>query len=193
MIGLLAALALFGQDPDRWSEARVAPIFGEGKLGGCSINFQSVQRDHLYFGGRMVGADGSFNLYNFGEGGFGAMLKVAVLEGEALRLPDTAFLISGYATNADDVLSNMVGDDAGYRLTALQLGPSTSEAIFHIARNEVMIVGVQMNGGRSAIPFQIDISEEQRAEWRGCVNQVLDDILSTRDAPPGPHTPSTSP
>lgn len=179
MIGLAVALALFAQEPDRWSEARVAPIFGEGKLGGCLINFKSAQRDNLYFGGRVVGADGSFNLYNFGEGNFGAMLKVAVLDGEALRLPDTAFLISGYATNADDVLSNMVGDDAGYRLVALRLGESTAEAIFRIAQSDTMIVGVQMNGGRSAIPFQVDISEEQRAEWRGCVNQVMDDILAS--------------
>ena len=178
MIGIVAALALLAQEPDRLSEATVAPVFAEGRLRGCALNFKSVQRDNLYFGGRAVGADGSFNLYHFGGGQVGAMLKVAVLDGEAMRLPDTGYLITGYATNAEDVTSNMVGDDAGYRLTSFRFGASTAEAIGYVAGSAAITVGVQMSGGQSAIPFRTDLTQEQASSWESCVDTIVADIRS---------------
>ena len=176
MIGIVAALALLAQEPDRLSEATVAPVFAEGRLRGCALNFKSVQRDNLYFGGRAVGADGSFNLYHFGDGQVGAMLKVAVLDGDAMRMPDTGYLITSYETNAEDVTSNMVGDDAGYRLTTFRFGESTAEAIGYIAGTAMITVGVQMGGGQSAIPFRTDLTEAQAADWELCVDTLITDI-----------------
>lgn len=176
MIGVALALGLLVQDPDRWSEAVVAPVFGEGRLRACAINFKAAQRDNLYFGGRYVGTDGSFNLYHFGGGQVGAMLKVTVLEGEAMRLPDTGYLVTGYATNVDDVASNMEADDVGYRLVAYSLGGATAEAVAHIAIRSVLTVGVQMNGGASAIPFRVDLTEEQASDWSDCVDTLVSDI-----------------
>ncbi len=178
MIGIFAAFALLVQEPDRWSEATVGPIFADGRLRGCALNFKAAQRDNLYFGGRAVGTDGSFNLYHFGEGQAGAMLKVAVLDGEAMRLPDTGYLITGFATNAEDITSNMVGDDAGYRLTTFSLGVSTAEAIGSIAGSGAIIVGVQMSGGKSAIPFRADLTQKQGADWANCVDTLVADIES---------------
>lgn len=176
MIGMALAFGLLAQEPDRWSEAIVAPVFAEGRLRACAINFKAAQRDNLYFGGRYVGTDGSFNLYHFGDGKVGAMLKVAVLEGEALRLPDTGYLITGYATNAADAVSNMEADDVGYRLVAYSLGDATVDAIANFSVNSTVTVGVQMFGGTSAIPFRVDLSNDQAADWSDCVGTLINDI-----------------
>lgn len=175
MIGMLAALALFSQDVDRLSEATVVPVFGDGSLRGCAINFRSVQRDNLYFGGRPVGADGSFNVYHFGEGRVGAMLKVAVLDGAALRRPDTSYLITGYATNAADLTSNMAAEDAGYMLSTFEFGAPTAEAMADFMEGALITVGVQMNGGAGAIPFRTDLTDEQVGAWASCMKRLVTD------------------
>lgn len=178
MIRILAALALFSQDVEQLSEATVAPVFGEGSLRGCTINFKSVQRDNLYFGGRPVGADGSFNVYHFGQGRVGAMLKVAVLDGLALRLPDTSYLIAGYATNAADLTANMAAEDAGYMLSTFAFGAPTVDAITHFMDDASISVGVQMNGGSSAIPFRTDLTDEQVGAWASCMERLVTDAQS---------------
>ncbi len=175
MIGLIAALLLIGQAEERWSDATVTPVFGDGALRGCALNFKSVKRDSLYFGGRAVGADGSFNLYHFGAGDVSAMLKVTVLDGQALRLPDTGYLITGFASNASDINSTLVSEDSGYRLISFTLGAATADAIGHVAVDSAITVGVQMNGGRSAIPFLTELSEDQAADWSECVATLLTD------------------
>lgn len=175
MIGLIAALLLIGQAEERWSDATVTPVFGDGALRGCALNFKSVKRDSLYFGGRAVGADGSFNLYHFGAGDVSAMLKVTVLDGQALHLPDTGYLITGFASNASDINSTLVSEDSGYRLISFTLGAATADAIGHVAVDSAVTVGVQMNGGRGAIPFRTDLSEGQADDWSKCVATLIED------------------
>lgn len=180
-IGLAVALVMT-QEADRWSEATVAPRFADGRLQACALNFKSVQRDNLYFGGRLVGADGSLNVYHFGGTAVSAVIKLAVLDGQALRAPDTAYLVYGYATNAADVTANMAAaEDAGYTMTSFSFANPTAEALGSIDDRSSITVGAQMNGGQGAIPFRIDLTEAQVSDWSNCMTALLDGVRDEID------------
>ena len=175
-MGLAAALMMH-QDADRWSEATVAPRFAEGRLQGCAINFKAVRRDNLYYGGRAVGADGSLNVYHFGGTAVSAMLKVGILDGETLNAPDRSYLITDYVTNAEDLTANMAAaEDVGYTLSSFSFGAQTGEALGSIIGQSKLTVGVQMNGGQGAIPFRVDLTEAQVADWSSCMDALTDGI-----------------
>ena len=164
------------QEAHRWSEATVSPRFADGKLEACAINFKSVQRDNLYFGGRAVGADGSLNVYYFGGTSVSAMLKVTVMDGQALRAPDTSYLVYGFETNAVDSTATMAADDAGYTLSSFSFSNKTAEALASITDQSSITVGVQMNGGKSAIPFRTDLTDAQTSDWSNCMGALMDRI-----------------
>jgi hypothetical protein len=175
-MGLAAALVM-PQDADRWSQATVAPYFADGRLQGCSINFKSVQRDNLYFGGRPVGADGSLNVYHFGGSQVIATIKVAVMDGEALRAPDKSYLVNGYTTNVADLITSRASPtDPSYTVSSFSFANQTADALGSILAQSSMTVGVQMNGGQSAIPFQVELTETQLADWSSCMDALTDGI-----------------
>jgi len=174
---MIFAVALTApQEADRWSEATVSPRFADGQLQACALNFKSVQRDNLYFGGRAVGADGSLNVYFFGGTSVSAMLKVTVIDGQALRAPDTSYLVYGFETNAADSTANRAADDAGYTLSSFSFSNQTAEALASITDQSLITVGVQINGGKSAIPFRTDLTDAQTSDWSECMGALMDRI-----------------
>ena len=181
MIALIAALSLMVEPADRWSTASISPVITNGQLGACALNFKAVQSDTLYFSGRPVGIDGSFNVYHFGHARMGAMLKGTILDGQKLNRPDTLYLIDGYKTNIADLIENNPNTDAGYMLSGFELGLSTLETYLNSLERNQLIVGAQMQQGASAIPFQIDLTDDQVLEWLDCTTQLLNDAQAAID------------
>lgn len=183
-MGLAAALVM-AQDADRWSEATVTPLFADGRLQGCSLGFRSAQFDNLYFGGRAVAADGNLTVAHFGGTRFGAMLKVGILDQGAMLAPDTSNLVTGYATNATDVMVNQAAANVGYRLTVFNLGEQTADALLSIYTRSAITVGIQLNGEKNAILFRTDLTAAQASEWLECYRALLvvitDDLEQTLD------------
>ncbi len=183
-MGLAAALVM-AQDADRWSEATVTPLFADGRLQGCSLGFKSAQFDNLYFGGRAVAADGNITVAHFGGTRFGAMLKVGILDQGAMLAPDTSNLVTGYATNATEVMVNQAAENVGYRLTVFNLGEQTSDALLSIYTRSAITVGIQLNGEENAILFRTDLTAAQASEWLECYRALLvvitDDLEQTLD------------
>lgn len=183
-MGLAAAL-LMAQDVDQFSEATVEPLFADGQLRACILGFRSAKFDNLYFSGRPVAADGNLTVAHFGGTRFGAMLKVGILDQGAMLAPDTSNLVTGYATNATEVMVNQAAENAGYRLTVFSLGDKTSEALISIYTRSSLTFGVQMNGEQHALTFRTDLTAEQASEWLQCYRALLvvitDDIEQTLD------------
>jgi hypothetical protein len=181
-MGLAAALVMV-QDADRWSEATVTPLFADGRLQGCSLGFKSAQFDNLYFGGRAVAADGNLTVAHFGGTRFGAMLKVGIFDQGAMLAPDTSNLVTGYATNATEVMVNQAAENVGYRLTVFNLGEQTSDALLSIYTRSEITVGIQLNGEEDAILFRTDLTSAQASEWLECYRALLvvitDDLEQT--------------
>ena len=153
---LAGALALASpataQEVESLQQVTVQPYFAEGRLQGCALNFDVAQRDDIYAAGAAVGVSGSFQVYNFGDGRFLALLKVGVVDlGGSYQAPESAYLINGYATSAGEaVTDDMPSETEGFGLFGFSLGEQTTAAIIGLMDPERSSLHISRSAGAAA-------------------------------------------
>lgn len=180
MVGVVAVLAL-PQHEASWRQVAAVPIFGDGRLKSCALNFQAAQQTTFYGDGRTIGIDGSANIYHFGGGQMSLLIKSTIINGPSpgLQPTETAYLISGLKTNAADSVRTQPSETPGYTLTGFDIGQATTDAIAGIIRSRVLTVGVVPKNAATSITSRFDLDDETATTWSSCVSELID---QARDA-----------
>jgi hypothetical protein len=156
----------------------VAPKIAEGRLEGCQITFDVPHQDWTYSRGEWVQAAGSLSLMRFEDRRLTALLKLGLLglEGsEDNTAPATAFLVTDFATNAEEQIVALDADAPGYRLFGFDLRERTGAAVFGTASTGTFRLGYTVAEGRTAELFDVQLSQAQTADFRRCVTVLLEE------------------
>ncbi|RZJ46013.1 MAG: hypothetical protein EON86_00140 [Brevundimonas sp.] len=158
-------------------EVAVVPRFADGVLQGCAVNFQVIQYDTMYAGGRPVLLDGSFQIYNFGSGRVSALLKLGFIDetGGAHTAPSSAYLVNGLVTSADEALHQMGSETPGFGLFGFRMGEQVTNSIVRIMDTGKFSFAYQREGGSGGVPIEIDMSQspEKVSSWSECIDALL--------------------
>lgn len=138
-------------------------------------------------GGRVVGLNGSINLYLRPDGNVLVGVKLGVSDNPSASQPQfvrpaRVVLIEGYRTNASEIILSAPSEDEGFLLVGYDLlGGVTSEIIITSTTSGTIRIGYAREGGRSDAQFVVDVSTgsdlrrdpEAVQAWRDCVSAVL--------------------
>ncbi len=155
----------------------MVPRFADGRLQGCGVVFQHIERDMLYAGGEPVLLDGSFQIYNFGPGQVSAMLKLGFLDDQSGGhvAPSSAYMVNGFATSAGEANHQMQSDTPGFALFSFRIGEQITNSIVSIMDSGKLSFAYQREGGMGGVPVTIDMSGEPEkiAQWADCIDALL--------------------
>lgn len=181
-LGLIAGL-LSAQSGSDFQEIKVAPVFGEGRLLGCAINFKAVQRDVVNRPEGVVGFDGSANVYHFGQGKLGFALKATILDGATREMsrPSVTYLINGLDTNNADLALSEPAENAGYTMSMYRFGVATMDMLTATTGDATFSIGILPLGGTMAHQIIFYLDADQMSEWGGCYQRVLEDALAATE------------
>ncbi|WP_426051715.1 hypothetical protein [Brevundimonas sp. SL161] len=175
--GLSAPALAQAQQSPSIQEVAVVPRFADGVLQGCAVNFQVIQYDTMYAGGRPVLLDGSFQIYNFGPGRVSAVLKLGFIDeiGGAHTAPSDAYLVNGLATSVDEAQHQMGSETSGFGLFGFRLGEQVTNSIVRIMTAGKFSFAYQREGGSGGVPIEIDMSQspEKVSDWSECIDALL--------------------
>ncbi len=172
--------------------AEIAPVFQNGELTGCALNFQAGKNDYTYFGGDLALINGSLNLYAMGGKAPFYALKLGVLRNgeQSYVAPSTAYIVSDYETNKADFQSAVNAETPGFRLFLFSAGEASISVMSKtISQDKTIRIGYTMNDGSmsSIIPISLTmknlnfekpsdsiIDEGAIKKWWECNLQALD-------------------
>jgi hypothetical protein len=156
-----AAAVAAGEDIAVTISTEITPVFQNGELTGCALNFQAGKNDYTYFGGDLALINGSLNLYTVkGKVPFYALKLGVMRNGEkAYVAPSSAFILSDKKSNKVDFLTAVNGETAGFRLFTFSVG-ETSMAIMGetILQDKTIRIGYTMDGGSMSSIIPISLS-----------------------------------
>jgi len=175
--GLSAPALAQDQQSPSIQELAVVPRFADGALQGCAVNFQVIQHDTMYAGGRPVLLDGSFQIYNFGSGRVSAVLKLGFMDeiGGAHTAPSNAYLVNGLLTSADEFQHQMGSETPGFGLFGFRIGEQVTNSIVSIMDTGKFSFAYQREGGSGGVVIEIDMSQspEKVLRWSECIDVLL--------------------
>lgn len=157
-------------------EVAIEPTYADGRLAGCGVRFLVVDRDEVYASGNVVGVSGSFHLYGSRDTSMVALLKIGLSDaGGPFVAPSTAYLLNEFSTNADDALAPLASETPGYRLIIFNLGDATTDAIVSVGETGHLHFAYQREGGRSAVPVDVDLASTEGAHgrWIDCIDALV--------------------
>ena len=139
----------------------IMPVFQNGELTGCALNFQAGKNDYTYFGGDLALIDGSLNLSVLkGKRPF-FVLKLGVLRsGENDYVaPSSAFILSDKQSNKADFLTSLDAETPGFRMFTFSVGEASLKIMEDtIKANKTIRIGYAMNGGSTSSIIPITLS-----------------------------------
>jgi len=178
----------------------IAPVFQNGELTGCALNFQAGKNDYTYFEGELALITGSLNLYSReGKPPFYG-LKLGVLRnGEKDYVaPSSAVIVSDKTSNKVDFLTSVDSETPGFRLFTFSAGDATLKIMGDTtSKDRTIRIGYTMNGGSmsSIIPITLSmkklnfenpkdsvLDDRAAAEWWGCNLNVIEAALKRAEA-----------
>ncbi|RYE46268.1 MAG: hypothetical protein EOP24_16640 [Hyphomicrobiales bacterium] len=137
------------------------PTMAEGKLGGCSLQFETLQPDYKYLAGNYVKTSGTVGLLE-SQGGVAVVVKVVAAElmpaDLATRYLDVsrAYLVApDFRTNFDSLVASQPSDNGG-RFSVYGIEPSVMMLIDGVMSNRVS-VAFGIGDGSSDIQSDIEI------------------------------------
>jgi len=178
----------------------IKPVFQNGELTGCALNFQAGKNDHTYFDGDLALINGSLNLYGLrGKVPFYALKLGVMRNGEKTYVaPSTAFVVSDKASNKADFLSAVDAETPGFRLFTYSAGDATLQVMGDTtAKDKTIRIGYTMGAGSmsSIIPITLSmkklnfenpkdsvLDDRAAAEWWGCNLNVIEAALKRAEA-----------
>ena len=178
----------------------IAPVFQNGELTGCALNFQAGKNDYTYFEGDLALINGSLNLYTLrGKPPFFALKLGIMRDGEQSYVaPSTAYILSDYKTNKTDFLTAVDAETPGFRLFTFSAGEASINVMRETTSQDKTIrIGYTMNGGSmgSIIPISLtmkNLNFENPSEsifdegaiqkWWECNLKSLDAAIKRIDA-----------
>jgi hypothetical protein len=139
----------------------IAPVFQNGELTGCALNFQAGKNDYTYFAGDLALINGSLNLYTpEGKAPFYA-LKLGVMRdgSKAYVAPSTAFLLSDENSNKVDFLKTIDSETPGFRLFTFAAGETSLKIMTETtAQDSTIRIGYTMHSGSMSSIIPISLS-----------------------------------
>lgn len=139
----------------------ILPVFQNGELTGCSLNFQAGKNDYTYFGGDLALINGSLNLSVLKGGRPFFVLKLGVLRsGESDYVaPSSAFILSDKQSNKADFLTSLDAETPGFRMFVFAVGEASLKIMEDtIKANKSIRIGYAMNGGSTSSIIPITLS-----------------------------------
>lgn len=169
------------------------PIFFDGKLQGCAINFEVARKDPEYSQGHIVYITGSLNFYAFKDKNLSFVLKLGVrgVNGAtAFSAPSEAILVTGNGTNRADFLQAVPGEIAGFRMFMFRAGKSTlSAALESLTEQQTLTFAYSMRprGMNAIVPVnlrmrQLNFDHPENSQiddsliqgWLGCQSDIAE-------------------
>ncbi len=173
----LASAGVANAQTPRLPFVRVEPVFVDGQHTACSVQFivQMGLDQRLSSSGF---ASGSFGLWREG-GNIAALLKIALIDGDRHTQPETAYLIDGFETNAEDAVPGREqSDDGRYALFGYEVGVDTLMVMEGLGSSDRgLTIGFTLDDGSLTRRFNAPLTSAQRLEWSECWAKVLDDWL----------------
>jgi hypothetical protein len=123
------------------------PVFTNGVLTGCSLNFTTLVKDFTYKAGTFARVDGSFNLLA-AKSNLGVLLKVVVNDIDPKTYdwtpssPVSAFFVSGNATSLPFLINRSLDSDT----------PGAVVAVYNAEKTFPMLVQ-GLNAGTVTVAF----------------------------------------
>ena len=198
---LAAPAALRADQPQTMTiSTDLNPVFVNGKLRGCSIEFEVGRNDPEYSKGKLVDIQGSLSLLAFDAQSPYFLLKLAVTEAgqSAPQAPTDAYLLHGYATNRADFVKRLAGEAGqtpGSAMFFFRSGKSTQKAALDdVILNRTLTFGYAMQSGglNAVVPVdlrirQVDFNDADKSqiddklvgEWSNCAVSLLDAAKNT--------------
>lgn len=142
------------------------PMISSGKLTGCTLVFEHLQRDDLYLKGNFIKISGSMGIMSGGGDQVGFVMKALANEFD----PDTMgswtvdlariYLIqSGFETNFDSLVGSYPSDIPGGIFSAFQLDPGLVMLATGLADGSATIA-IGPASGQSDIQVKLDLTVE---------------------------------
>jgi hypothetical protein len=175
------------------SWVKSSPLFRDGNLTGCSLEYSSLIRDNIYKQGGFVNLGGSVGVM-IGNNGLGVSLKVVIndLNIETVKLvpdaPEAAYFISDLKSSKDAYVASTKSDTPGGLVTLFSNDPTLEMLLDGFLKDEIGI-SYRRKGGVSDVPFTIDPtviktddkgnrthSPAQSKAFIECVGKVIDNF-----------------
>jgi hypothetical protein len=172
---------------------KYSPIFRDGNLTGCSLEYGSFIRDNMYKQGGFVNLGGSVGVI-ISNNELDVMLKVVIndLNIESFKLapdaPEAAYLLSDLKSSKDAYVDSTVSDTPGGLFTIFSNDP-TFEMLLDGFRKDEIGISYRRKGGVSDVTFTIDPtvietddkgkrthSPAQANAFKECVGKVINNL-----------------
>jgi hypothetical protein len=169
------------------------PLFSDGNLTGCSMEYSSLIRDRIYKGGNFVNPSGSI-LVMGSDKNLLVSLKTVVndLNSKTAKLepdaPEAVYFYSALKTSKNAYVSSKKSDTPGGLVTIFEFFPTINMLFEGIGKGEIGI-SFRRKGGISDVPFTIDLTvietddkgkrTHSRAQVEGftkCVMKIIDNV-----------------
>lgn len=151
--------------------AESTPMFRNGKLWGCTVEFNVLAKDWIYKQGAIIAVSGSFGITALAEKNknLAVLLKVILsdLNPETLTFvpsapPVSAYFISKNTTTVNYVIHKEKSDTPGGILVAFKPVPTFEVLLNGLSASNVRIAFARTEGGTD-VPLNIDTSTNPQA------------------------------
>jgi hypothetical protein len=148
------------------------PMISSGKLTGCTVVFEHLQRDDLYLGGNFVKVSGSMGIMGSGDQ-IGFVMKAIANEFDAetmgsarVDLARIYLIAPGYRTNFDSLVDSYPSDVPGGIFSVFQFDPGTTMMLEAFSAGTATIA-IGPRSGSSDIQLNLDLGVEATDENGG--------------------------
>ena len=160
----------------------IVPVFQNGELTGCALNFQAGKNDYTYFGGELALINGSLNLYTVpGKAPFFALKLGVMREGEqSYAAPSSALILSDKQSNKSDFVKAVEAETPGFRMFLFSSGETSLKIMREtISEDKTIRIGYTMNGGSMSSIIPISLSMK-KLNFENPSDSVVDEDAATK-------------
>lgn len=143
---------------------KATPVFAEGKLNACSIEYTAFIRDYKYKQGEVVHMSGSLGFQADGNARtFTSYLKIVLNDWDPKKLefvpgdPGSALILNGNKTTKDALILSTVSDTPGGYFSVFDFNKTYENLSEAVEKNELNI-SYSRKGGKSDVPISIDLT-----------------------------------
>jgi hypothetical protein len=142
------------------------PVFTNGVLTGCTLNFATLVQDFTYKAGAFARVDGSFNLLTSKNNNLGLLLKIVVNDFDPQTYertpskPATAFFVSGNATSLPFLIKQSIGSDTPGAIVAVYNTEKTLPMLVQGVTAGTITVAFARTAGGTDMQVPVDLTVE---------------------------------
>jgi hypothetical protein len=141
------------------------PMFSDGRLLGCGLEYTAVAQDHVYRRGGFIKVAGTIGLMA-SRGELGVTLKVLVLDVDPRKMsftpsaPASAYYIAGGKTTKDAIVANIPSDTPGAIFVIFKLEPVGEIVMRGVREGRITIAFARQKGGMDIVlPIDTRVSD----------------------------------